>query len=162
MAPQATDDRGVSSFLIFSGLSSGRYVLAILLLMLLKVLRKLPLWCLPHHLSPAADTGHFSHHAAGMVAGFSAGRRNIYLSPPKAAIPQPSGQRPRSPKPLRPAGAVKPRSRRLRQPSCIRDYSHHPPMTLSPITSAGILQPVPPFLSPLSFLPSGKSYRPPR
>ncbi len=57
MAPQATEDRGVSSFLIFSGLSSGRYVLAILLLMLLKVLRKLPLWCLPHHLSPAADKG---------------------------------------------------------------------------------------------------------
>ncbi len=72
MAPQATDDRGVSSFLIFSGLSSGRYVLAILLLMLLKVLRKLPLWCLPHHLSPAADKGgRFSHHAADAVAGFS-------------------------------------------------------------------------------------------
>ena len=30
---------------------------AILLLMLLKALRKLPLWCLPHHLSPAADKG---------------------------------------------------------------------------------------------------------
>ena len=57
VAPQATEDRGVSSFLIFSGLSSGRYVLAILLLILLKVLRKLPLWCLPHHLSPAADKG---------------------------------------------------------------------------------------------------------